>query len=77
MLTYTRGGCIITVMVATVESSRGRPRLASRNRRYVNLSAALGKQVEALAKEERRTIAAQIELLIERGLRSYGLEIAA
>lgn len=56
-----------------------RPRIVpSSGRRFtLRLSDAIATQIEQLAAEERRTLTAQIELLLERGLRSYGLELTA
>lgn len=58
---------------------RGRPptRLVKAPRMYVALTLAMSEQVRQLAAEERRPITAQVEILLERGLRSYGLEASA
>lgn len=61
-----------------VEGRAGRPRaLVKKDRRYVSLSADLARKVEDLADAERRTFAAQLEVLIERGLLACGLEVSA
>jgi hypothetical protein len=54
----------------------GRPRVIAPDaeRVYVKFSPAIARQVRAMALEERRTMTAQVEMLVERGLRAYGLE---
>lgn len=57
----------------------GRPRAVppKAGRLYVNLSPVVAAEVRRLAMDERRTVTTQIEILLERGLRSYGLEVSA
>lgn len=50
---------------------------ANRHRFNMALSPDLWEQVRELAIQERRPINSQLELLIERGLRSYGLDASA
>jgi hypothetical protein len=47
----------------------GRPRVKSETDRiYVNISAELGRRLRDLAAQERRTLKAQVEILLERSL---------
>ncbi len=57
----------------------GRPQVlpATSRKVYVKLPPPLDQKIRAMALEEKRTLSAQIQFLLERGLRSYGLELSA
>lgn len=57
---------------------RGRPRGdVTRQRVGVMLHPDLLAQARALSVAERRSVSAMLEILVERGLRAYGLELSA
>lgn len=57
--------------VYSLDMTSGRPKGQGRQRVILNLPVELADEVRALADHERRTINSQVELLIERGLKTW------
>jgi hypothetical protein len=64
------------VNAVALRAQGGRPLDAPKSRIVLNVSPELAARLRALAKVERRPLTAQIELLIERGLRTWGEQAA-
>lgn len=68
---------LVCMQVSTLSRRIGRPAIAGRQRFVLQLPDELADQVRAVAEAERRSINAQMQVLIERGLEAPRPAVAA